>query len=253
MSDTRALLFGIFVVVRRELMTPELVALGRPLGISPTNVKSHLSRMVAEGALERAGPPRGARYRPSSSQEQVVQGIAARLEEASSEPWDGKWILLALKLPAHRGERERIRASLWFDGFRPWDGSTFIRPAWPKRWALARARWYLARIPGLAVRGPFIEEPPVSAIYELDELDREAQRLARRLRETRIPRGSPPRAFAARLKMGALVARLAGHDPRLPGKLWGEKTGMRDLVQAYRHFEARVTPGAMTFVEKALA
>jgi DNA-binding transcriptional regulator PaaX len=249
-SSTRTTLFGIFVLARRKLTAAQVIALARPLGISATNVKSHLTRMVAEGSLDRTGPKRRSRYGPSPSQAAVVEGIEARLESDPEEPWDGEWIFLALRMPAARGQRDRIRASLWFDGFRPWDGSTFVRPAWPKAWAQARARWYLARIPGLAVHGPLLGDVSVSRLYDLDTLDREARKLAQRIRGKRAPAISPARAFAACLEIGGLVARLVGHDPRLPNSLWGKRTGMRDLSRAFVGFEKRIAKDAQRFLNR---
>jgi DNA-binding transcriptional regulator PaaX len=248
-SSTRTTLFGIFVLARRKLTAAQVIALARPIGISATNVKSHLTRMVAEGALERTGPKRAARYGPSPRQSAVVEGIQARLENDSEEPWDGEWICLALKMPSRRGERDRLRASLWFDGFRPWDGSTFVRPAWPTDWAQARARWYLARIPGLAIHGALLGKVPVSRLYGLDALDREARKLARRIRAKRAPAISPGRAFATRLEIGGLVARLVGHDPRLPRALWGRRNGMRELSRAFAGFEERIAPAVHRFLD----
>jgi phenylacetic acid degradation operon negative regulatory protein len=248
-SSTRTLLFGIFVLARRKLTASQVITLARPLGISATNVKSHLTRMVAEGALERSGPRRAARYGPSPGQTAVVRAIETRLERDAAEPWNGHWILLALKMPADRGERERLRAALWFDGFRPWDPSTHVRPAWPKAWARARARWYLERAFGLAIEGPLFEPLPVNRLYDLETLDREAGKLARRIRARQAAARSPARAFAARLEIGGLVARLVGHDPRLPRSLWGKRTGMRELARAFTGFEKGISPAARRFLD----
>lgn len=248
-GSTRTTLFGIFVLARRKLTAAQVIALARPLGISATNVKSHLTRMVAEGSLERIGLKRTALYGPSKRQIAVVEGIEARLESDREEPWGGDWILLALKVPAGRGERLRLRAALWFDGFRPWDGSTYARPAWPRAWARARARWYLARIPGLAIHGRLLAGVPVSRLYGLDAFDREARKLAKRIQARRARAVSPESAFAARLQVGGLVAQLVGHDPRLPRTLWGKRTGMRDLLRAFERFEKRVAPAAQRFLD----
>ncbi len=251
-SSTRTLLFGIFLLARRKLTASQVIALARPLGISATNVKSHLTRMVAEGALERRGPKRAARYGPSPDQRAVVRGIDARLRSDSAEPWNDEWILLSLKMPGDRGQREHLKSSLWFDGFRPWDGSTFVRPCWPKAWAQARTRWYLDRVPGLAVRGRLLGEIPVSRLYDLDTLDREAGRLARRIRAKRSRAISSERAFAARLTIGGLVARLVGHDPRLPQSLWGKRMGMRELLRAFAAIEKRSKRLARLFLDEVL-
>jgi DNA-binding transcriptional regulator PaaX len=125
-----------------------------------------------------------------------------------------------------------------------------VRPAWPKAWAQARARWYLARIPGLAVHGPLLGDVSVSRLYDLDTLDREARKLAQRIRGKRAPAISPARAFAACLEIGGLVARLVGHDPRLPNSLWGKRTGMRDLSRAFVGFEKRIAKDAQRFLNR---
>ncbi len=251
-SSTRTTLFGIFVLTGRSLTAAQVIALARPLGISATNVKSHLTRMVAEGALERTGAKRAALYGPSPGQGAVIEGIEARLESGPEEPWNGEWIVLALKMPASRRERDRLRASLWFDGFRPWDGSTFLRPSWPKAWAKARVLWYLDRIPGVAVVGPLVGDVPVGRLYDLDPLDRAARRLARRIRARRARASSPARAFAARLEIGGLVARLVGHDPRLPKLLWGRRTGIGELSRVFNEFDGAIAPVAGRFVREVL-
>jgi DNA-binding transcriptional regulator PaaX len=258
-DSTRTLLFGIFVLAGRRLTATQVIALARPLGISATNVKSHLTRMVAGGALRRFGPPRRAVYWPSPSQATVVEGIHARLEELQEEPWDCTWLMMTLRLPSHRAQRERLQASLWFDGILPLAPSTFIRPAWPQQWALARARQHLAHAPGWCVRGVLLGATDVtqlSTMYDLDSLDRAARRLAHRIAQwtshRRIRKTSPAGAFASRLKIGGLVARLVGHDPRLPASLWGARTGMRDLVRAFRRFDARIAPMAQRFLENVV-
>ena len=184
-----------------------------------------------------------------------MEGIRVRLAPAPAEPWDGTWLALTLRLPAARGRRERLSASLWFDGFRPWAPATFVRPAWPRRWALERARHHLTHAPGFCLRGAFVEPlnlRRVATLYGLTALDRQASALARWIGRQRTAVDTGERAFAARLKVGGMVARLAGHDPRLPAKLWGRRGGMRELVRAFGRFEARVAPLAERFLEEEI-
>src|SRR5258708_14152647 len=97
-ESTRTAIFGIFVTAARKLTAAQVIALAKPLRISATNVKSHLTRMVAEGALQRKGPARLAVYWPSERQATVVEGIATRLNTAPAEAWNGGWISLAPQL-----------------------------------------------------------------------------------------------------------------------------------------------------------
>jgi hypothetical protein len=132
---------------------------------------------------------------------------------------------------------------------------TFVQPAWPKHWALSRARKHLAHAAGLCVCGTpvdSIKDADVSTLYGLDSLDREARRLARWIRGLRLPTGSAAGVFAARLTVGGRVARLIEHDSQLPAALWGKRRGMRELVRAYRRFELRSAPAAQRFLESVV-
>lgn len=251
-DSTRTLLFGMFVLAGRKMTATQVIELAEPLTISATNVKSHLSRMVAEGVLRRSGSVRRAKYWPSSSQAAVAESITERLRGNQLETWDGKWLMLALQMPSNRMERERLRALLWFDGFRFCGPGTFIRPAWPRQWARARAELLLARTPGLCVCGSPIGSmlDQVSALYGLDVLDREAHRLARRIAKTQTSVRTAAHGFAMRIRIGGLVARLVGHDPRLPMALWGRRNGMRELIGTFRKFEARIAPISQRFLDQ---
>ena len=254
-DPTRTLLFGIFVMSGRRMTAAQVIALARSIGVSATNVKSHLTRMVADGALQRSGPVRRALYWPSQSQAWIVEGILVRLQTVPSEPWDRTWLILMLHMPSNRGSREQLRASLWFDGFRPWVPNAFVRPAWPERWALSRASQHLMNAHGLCVRGILvggIGVTNISSTYGLDSLDRESRQLALWISHRRIPTNSAADAFAERLKVGGLVARLIGHDPRLPPAIWGERKGMQELVRAFRRFEAHVTPLSERFLDDVI-
>ncbi len=253
---TRTLLFGIFVVAARPLTAAQTVALAKPLKISATNVKSHLTRMVAGGVLLRSGPVRLAKYTPSHRQTNVIEGILSRLEDASAEPWDRTWLMLTLQMPRRRSDRDHLRMLLLLDGFRPLSPNTFVRPAWPERSALDRARSFLQLARGVCVRGAVIPSPTppnLATMYDLNRLDRAAHNLARKLRNWRFPPNSPANAFAVRLRAGGLFAHLIRYDPRLPAPIWRGRNGIRDLVRAYKNFEARISPVADAFLRSVLA
>jgi DNA-binding transcriptional regulator PaaX len=256
MDSTRTLIFGIFVLANHKLTASQVVALARSLKISATNVKSHLTRMVAEGSLRRSGPVRQAVYWPSQSHSKIIEGINARLSESRTEQWDHTWLILMLQMPSNRRQRELLRASLWFDGFRPFAPNTFIRPAWPANWAQRKTREYLAAARGTSMRGKFINKIEMSnaiASYDLNPLNREATQLATWINTRRRPSpAANSAAFALRLKVGGLVARLVGHDPRLPPEIWGTRTGMSELIDAFRKFEARIAPLSQKFLDEVI-
>ena len=249
-ESTRSLLVGILVLAKRPLTTPEIVALGRPLRLSATNIKSHLTRLTAEGVLVRTGSRRSQRYSLSAARARLVDRIAASLAEQPEEEWTGDWVIVAMNLPADRTRRERLRAELWFDGFRPCAPGTWLRPAWPMPWAIDRAR--VIAPTALCLVGKLagtIRLEQVQKMYGLEAVDRQARRLAKRIRaESRDARG-PAAAFRARLHMGGLAARLAAHDPRLPPEIWGRRRGFHELRRAFRSFDARIRRLADRFVD----
>jgi DNA-binding transcriptional regulator PaaX len=252
-QQSRAIIIGILVLARRELNATQLIRLAEPFELSPTNVKSHLTRMVAEGALKREGPPRLATYRPSANQMIVINGIQDRLAEAPDERWDQSWLMLMLQLPQVRMHRERLRAALWFDGFRAVGSGVFVRPGWPSAWAENRALHYSIEVPGLCFRGGFLgPQRDFASLYDLDGLDSEARRLATWIRRRIACAKSPRAAFVERMNIGGRVAQLIGHDPRLPKALWGQRRGIVDMVQAFRQFEEQVATKAGLFVQSMI-
>jgi DNA-binding transcriptional regulator PaaX len=241
---------GILVLAGRSLSATELIRLAAPLRLSATNVKSHLTRMVLEGALEREGPARLATYHASAGQRLVMEGIQARLAPQCDEPWDGNWLMLTLQPPADRGERDRLRAALWCDGWRPVGPFVVVRPAWPPRSAEMAARLYAEYAPGFCFSGECLSGPaPLEALYDLDGLDARARRLAAWIRAKGVSPKSPKAAFVARMRVGGRVAQFAGHDPHLPPALWGERRGMREMVEAFRQFEECVAPASRIFLD----
>jgi hypothetical protein len=93
----------------------------------------------------------------------------------------------------------------------------------------------------------------VASLYELPALDRQARALTSWIRRQASIPATAERAFAMSLKAGGLVARLIGHDPRLPPELWGRHRGLRDLVRAYRRFDLRLAPLVREFVGQIVA
>lgn len=248
----RTTIIGIFVLAQRSLSAPQLIRLASPLGLSATNVKSHLTRMVAEGVLRREGPARLAVYAPSPDQTAVIQGIQARLKPCE-ESWDGTWMMLALHALPDRRQRAKLRALLWFDGWRSVGPNAFVRPAWPGK-NVEAARHYSQHALGLCICGTFVAAPNnLTDLYDLRGLDNEAKRLTAWIARRHANARSPRAAFAERMKVGARVAQFIGHDPRLPAGVWGRRRGMRQMVSAYLHFEERIAPKAQIFLEQSIS
>jgi DNA-binding transcriptional regulator PaaX len=254
-EQTRQALFGIFLVAGRALTAPQVVALAAPLGLSASNVKSHLTRLVAEGALTREGPVRAARYAPSAHQARLAVGIRERLDVSPPPDWDGQWLSLLAEVPKGRSARERWRAWLWFDGFRPVTPGAYVRPAWPLPWAVECARAHLTHGNGFCIRGTLLGTPNLSAMqawYGVGELHAQARALIRRLERAQTRGDDPMTAYAHQLKLGGAVAQLIARDPRLPLELWGEFTGFAQLRHTWGEVERALAARAQAFVTRVL-
>lgn len=250
-GSARTTIFGIFVLARQPLTAPQLIRLAAAVGVTATNVKAHLSRMVGEGVLVRRGPVRAARYSPSSAQRRTVDAIDTRLA-GPVRRWNGRWVMVCVIPPDGRYERERAAAALWFDGFRVVSGDVYARPDWPGSWARLGARSHAGRSGVVFVGKPVNSGlTTLAALYDLDGLDADALALARTV-ERRMTDRDPERAFAARLEVGGEVARFAAHDPLLPDELWAGRRGMNCLRDAYRQFAEATRSPAQAFLDSVL-
>jgi hypothetical protein len=88
-ADRRSLLVGILVLAKLPLTPPDIIALGYALRLYGTNIKSHFTRLSAEGMLIRSGSRRSQRYSLSAGGGRLVERIAASLSEQPEEEWIG--------------------------------------------------------------------------------------------------------------------------------------------------------------------
>lgn len=234
-ETTRSLLIGLFAVTgRSDLSASELLQLASCRGAKPSNIKSHLTRMVQDGTLVRSGSPRLYRYAPAPRRERIITAIRTRLTPME-EPWSGDWILFTAPRLDTR-ERRRLR----FDGFRPLGRGAFARPAWPRDWALTRARRHAERSGGGFVTGPLAGDRALALLlrgYGLAKLSQRAARFSIRVHAAAMAPPTGARAFALRLQLGEAVARLFSADPRLPPSLWGGRDPLCDLARAHASVE----------------
>jgi DNA-binding transcriptional regulator PaaX len=250
---TRSQLFGVFLAAPR-VTAPQLIALAAPLGISASNVKSHLSRLVAEGVVRRQGARRLAVYSLTERQAPLVEGINLRLAVPSAAPWDGAMLMLAVRLPARREARLTLRAALWFDGFRPWGRETWLRPAWPLPWARERALAFVSSAGAVALQGTFVGTAAggaLKALYASERLDQGAASLASVVERACGRVREPARAFAARLTLAGRVVNTIARDPRLPPDL-SKGDGLARLRRAYQLLMTETEAPARRFVDGVL-
>jgi DNA-binding transcriptional regulator PaaX len=253
---TRTLLFGLFVTSGREALTAsEVVALAAPLGLSATNVRSHLTRLVSRGDLVRRGPTRLARYSPAPRKAKAAAGIRFRLQLDALEEWDDRWVLLSFRPAESRAERAAAARRLRFDGFRPRGPWTWARPCWPRRWALERAAVHREATDGIAVCGELLGVDAIDEarrLFRTPDLSRAAARAAETLMRHRRKARSAEQAFALRMRLGGLVARTIATDPVLPPEIWGGADPMRELARIHRETDALLAARAAPVLERVV-
>jgi phenylacetic acid degradation operon negative regulatory protein len=254
-ESTRALIVGLFVVSEQpSLSAPEIIALTASTGVLSSNVKSHLTRMVADGTLVRTGALRSYRYSPSRVRSRVIETIRSRIA-SRSEPWDGTWIVFVPGRATDRAARERIQRRLRFYGFRPLARGAFARPAWPSTWVREKVARLLADAGGARVIGALGGERAVRDIvrsYRLQLIDRRARRLLGSIKRILVAPPIGERAFALRLELGEPVARLFSDDPYLPAEMWGGLTALDELATAYRKLDSILERGGRSFLAGVL-
>ncbi len=242
---------GILVTAGRALTASQLVALAAPLGLSATNVKSHLTRMVAEGVLRRQGRTRLATYEATREQARFVDSIRDRLIEDNQAPWDAAWLQLIVPVLPSRSSREQLHSGLWFDGFRAVAPNVYVRPAWPSPWADDVARRYADAVAGICLRGEVLAAPAaLSGLYDTTALDAEAATLASRIHRKTRANLTAKQAFVERIRIGGEVVQLIAHDQKLPEEVGGSRQGVRALVESFSDFDAAVTEPAEAFVRQ---
>ena len=255
-ESTRSLIIGAFALTgARELTATQLIALAKPCGVTATNLKSHLTRMVTDGSLRCHRRSRASTYQPSERRRRVMDAIRVRLL-ATEQPWDGEWLLLLLpRVSVDRSQSERTRRRLEFDGFRPWNRDAFVRPNWPRPWAIERVAVHARTTAGVHWRGTLVGGADLARLvrlYDLDRLHGRARRLAREVDRRTASISSPSAAWARLISLGGKAIRAISEDPLLPPEVWGERTGMRELVAAHRNFERTCGGLAEAFVRDTL-
>ena len=197
-----------------------LIRLLEPVGIAEPAVRTAISRMAAQGWLEPTRVDAAPGYRASPRAIERLSEAAARIYRSAPEPWDGRWRLLFLEAPRHRGERDRLRQELTYLGYGehapgvwlcPFDRPEVGRgggacrrlaPATPSPWSSTRTRW----APGTSPPSP--RRTPRGRAWR-----------------DRLVNGEPAhadedeKAFAARFRLVHEWRKFLFDDPGLPARL----------------------------------
>lgn len=240
---------GILIFARRELTAPDLIQLAKPLGLTPSNVKSCLTRMVQSGELVASGAARKRLYVLSETQVAKRTEIQRRLE-VNTEPWNGEWLAISGYLPKTKSMREKVFRSLWFAGFRRVN-DLFIRPSWPRLWARENGRLFADLMEGVCIEGRLLANAvDLASLYSLASLDERAMSLSLSLEQQTQHRDNRE-CFSHLLRTSGQVVQILSHDPLIPPD-FVRTDGLHALRLSYRDFSKALRPKAETFLNEVL-
>jgi phenylacetic acid degradation operon negative regulatory protein len=245
--SARSLVLDLLSTLRRGAMPVRaLVEAAALFGIAPGSVRVALSRLLAEGRIER--DLRGS-YRLGRAAVAVHERVASwrRLEERV-RPWrEGEWLAVVARRPAPAGAgrvRRRHARALRMLGFRPLERGLEVRPD-NLAGGIARVREDLARLglaPGALVcelRGlDALTEARARALWNARDLVAGYRRHRRAIAASarRLPGRPEPEAMTESFERGGAVLRLLAFDPLLPEPIVpaGERAA---LVEAMRRYD----------------
>ena len=228
-----------------------LVRLLEPVGIQAPAVRTAISRMVSEGALEPVRLPSGRGYRATERMVRWLDDVAARVYMRVERNWDGHWYLVLVDPPADRTDRNRLRADLSFIGYAELAPLTWVSP-FPR----AELSEVLQRAGTTArlVRADKIEPSPVDA-WDLPTLAaayREFVADAESLLSDVARSESDRAAFATRFQLVHEWRKFLFTDPGLPDQLLPTDWPGRLAADLFTTEARRLKPAADRFVASCI-
>jgi len=249
-----------------RLWLGSLIQLLAPLGVNERLVRTAVYRLVQEGWLVTQACGRRTDYLLSPHGQARIAEAARQIYAASAPRWDLHWRLLLATGTWSARERDRLRRSLFWQGYGELSGSVFIHPSADLAATLdalhadglgaRRADVLALRAERLPLRGTAPDRELVRLAWNLDALAQAyvgfEQRYAPLLNELQQAAPEPALAFAGRTLLIHDWRRLLLRDPQLPQELlprdWpGERARQLTrrvyrllLAPAERHLDGRL-------------
>jgi phenylacetic acid degradation operon negative regulatory protein len=229
-----------------------LIRLLEPVGISEPAVRTAISRMAAQGWHEPTRVDDAPGYRASPRAIERLSEAAARIYRSAPEPWDGRWRLLFLDAPRHRGERERLRHELTYLGYAEHAPGVWLCP-----FDRPEADEAVAHAGGTARHAVAVElDPDPVGAWDLDTLAGSYAawpELAHRLvGEEQVHADEDERAFAARFRLVHEWRKFLFADPGLPARLLPADWPGVPAAELFTREAGRLKPAADRFVGRCL-
>lgn len=242
-----------------------LIRLLEPLGLSATNVRTVLSRMVAKGWLEAEREGRRSYYGLTPRGQGLLEEGARRIyDPPRQDHWDGEWTLVAYSIPEERRAlRDRFRLRLSWLGFGSlgnglWVTPHDVRPALSAVTAELGVAEYVEVFRGAHVGG---SDPRrlVSRLWGLAALNEAYDAFVQRHLDAcvgleREGPGSitPLDAYETRFRLVHEYRRFPLLDPFLPRPLQPSDWAGECALALFRRYHDLLEPPADAFVESVV-
>jgi phenylacetic acid degradation operon negative regulatory protein len=228
-----------------------LVRLLDAVGIQGPAVRTAISRMVAEGALEPVRLDGGRGYRATDRTIRWLDDVAARVYRKVERPWDGHWYLALVEPPPDRADRSRLRADLSFVGYAELGTHTWVSPYPRSELAEVLQR---AGTTARLVRADRVEPSPIEA-WDLEDLAAAYHRFVAEADAMVDGTGAPPSdrdAFATRFQLVHEWRKFLFTDPGLPVELLPEGWPGHAAAELFTAEAERLKPASDRYLESCL-
>jgi phenylacetic acid degradation operon negative regulatory protein len=229
-----------------------LIRLLEPVGIAEPAVRTAISRMAAQGWLESTRVDSAPGYRATPRAIERLTEAAARIYRRGPEPWDGRWRLVFLSAPRHRGERERLRQELTYLGYAEHAPGVWVCP-----FDRPEVDEVVTRAGGSARHGIAVElHPDPLGAWDLATLA--GAYAAWPAQADRLVHDEPPHgdadeaAFASRFRLVHEWRKFLFADPGLPGELLPPDWPGVPASELFTQEAARLKPASDRFVARCL-
>jgi phenylacetic acid degradation operon negative regulatory protein len=229
-----------------------LIRLLEPVGIAEPAVRTAISRMAAQGWLEPIRVADAPGYRATPRAIGRLSDAAARIYRSAPEAWDGRWRLLFVDAPRHRGERERLRQELTYLGFAEHAPGVWLCP-----FERPEADDVVVRAGGSARHAVAVDlDPDPVGAWDLSALAASYAAwpgVAKHLLGDEPPHADgDEKAFAARFRLVHEWRKFLFDDPGLPADLLPDDWPGTAAAALFTREAARLKPASDRFVTRCL-
>lgn len=239
-----------------------LVRLLAPLGIAAPAVRTAVSRMVRQGWLHPLRLPTGPGYGITLKAARRLDAAGARIYRTQrvggpGGTWTGRFDLITLEPPAHRGARAKLAANLGFLGYGSIDASTWIapRPGEGVDTLLREAGVQFDRFTAEHSGGTAGVLGLVARAWDLESIAKAYGEFVERLSPLVGgvgPQTPDEQAYAVRFTLVHAWRAFLFRDPQLPPALLPERWAGTAAAAFFDHHALRLRPAADRFVDACL-